>query len=293
MRSYRDLPVRYAETTTCYRDEQAGELLGISRVRSLTQDDGHIFCTVEQIKEESKNVVDVIRKFYTKLGMFNEGDYKVSLSVRDPQKPEKYLGDPKNWDKAEGFLAEIADEEGLNYERIEGEAAFYGPKLDFQFKDSLGREWQLATIQIDFVQPERFELEYTNSDGGKSTPVMIHRAVAGSLERFMAVMIEHYAGAFPAWLAPVQVAVLPVIEKFADYAQEVCAILKSAGVRFEADYSNDNLGKKIRNAEMQRLPYMIVVGENEVNNKTITVRDYATKDQVEMSVEEFVELLSK
>ncbi len=191
LRSYRDLPIRYCEITTCYRDEQPGELLGLSRVRSLTQDDGHIFCRINQIKQECKNIVEIIREFHTKTGLFREGNFEVYLSVRDPETPEKYLGDAKNWDKAEKFLEEVANEEGLKFTRMEGEAAFYGPKLDFLFYDALKRKWQLSTIQIDFVQPERFGLEYINEKGEKDRPVMIHRAIAGSLERFLAVIIEH------------------------------------------------------------------------------------------------------
>ncbi len=292
MRSYRDLPIRYAETTTCYRDEQPGELLGISRVRSLTQDDGHIFCTPDQVLEESRNLVKVVREFYTKMGMFGEGDFKVSLSVRDSAKLDKYLGKEENWDKAEKFLEEIAKSENLPYERIEGEAAFYGPKLDFQFKDSLGREWQLATIQIDFVQPERFGLEYIDNEGKKQIPVMIHRAIAGSLERFMAVIIEHFAGVFPVWLAPIQVHILPVNNSHLSRAEEVLAKIRGISGRAEIIEPSETLGKRLRNSQTGKIPFSIIIGDGEVESGKITVRKYGEKKDQEMSVEEFLGLLN-
>jgi len=287
-RSYRDLPIRYAEVTTCYRDEQPGELLGLSRVRALTQDDGHTFCRIDQVKEESRNIVNVIREFYTKLDMFNEGDFWVSLSVRDPATPEKYLGDTDNWDKAEAFLEEIAEEEGLNAKRVEGEAAFYGPKLDFQFRDALGREWQLATVQIDFVQPERFELEFTNNEGNKERPVMIHRAIAGSLERFLSVIIEHFAGVFPPWLAPEQARIVPVAGDFNDGCAAIQKTLREAGLRVELDSSNDALGKKVRKAEKMKIPFILVVGEKELADGTMTVRMHGVEEQETMKIEEFI-----
>ncbi len=306
MRSYRDLPIRYAETTTCYRDELPGELLGLSRVRSLTQDDGHSFCRIDQVKQESKNIVEVIRQFYTKLGMFHPGDFWVSLSVRDTKTPEKYLGDVKNWDIAEKFLEEIAQEENLNYKRVEGEAAFYGPKLDFQFKDAIGREWQLATVQIDFVQPERFGLEYTNEKGEKERPVMIHRAIAGSLERFMSVIIEHFAGAFPAWLSPIQAHILPVNTAHEDFAYELAKYLKKNGARLEIYDSSDSLGKRIRNCQKAKVPYAVILGDTEVGaycNKpsqeidfskiTISVRKYGEEKDEKMGVEEFLKELGR
>ncbi len=291
-KSYRDLPIRYAETTTCYRDELPGELLGISRVRALTQDDGHIFCRPDQVKEECRNIVHVIREFYTKLGMFGEGDYWVSLSVRDTKTPEKYLGDPKNWDAAEQYLQEVADEEKLNAKRVEGEAAFYGPKLDFQFRDALGRQWQLATIQLDFVQPERFKLEYTNEKGEAETPVMIHRAVAGSLERFLAVIIEHFAGQFPVWLAPEQARFVPVATDFIPACEEMAAELKKAGARVTVDTSSDSLGKQVRNAEKAKLPYLLVVGEKEAKAKSVTIRERGKEEQETVPLAEFAERLS-
>ncbi len=292
-KSYRDLPVRYAETTTCYRDEQAGELLGLSRVRALTQDDGHAFCTVDQIKQESKNIVDVIRKFYTKLGMFNEGDFYVGLSVRDSKKPEKYLGSEEGWNKAEQFLKEIAEEENLPYKREEGEAAFYGPKLDFQFKDAIGRQWQLATIQIGFVQPENFGLEYTDKEGKKQTPVMIHRAIAGSLERFMSVIIEHFAGVFPVWLSPIQAHIIPVNQAHEDFAYELAKDLKKKGARVEVYDSSDSLGKRIRNCQTQKVPYAVIIGDEEVSSGDVTVRKYGEKKDEKISVGEFLEVLKE
>ncbi len=287
--SYRDLPIRYAETTTCYRDEQQGELLGLSRVRSLTQDDGHIFCRVDQIGEESRNLAQVIREFYSKLGMLEEGKFWVSLSVRDPKEPDKYLGDEQHWEQAETFLEEVATSENLPFKRVEGEAAFYGPKLDFQFQDAIGREWQLATIQIDFVQPERFGLEYTNNEGKKERPVMIHRAIAGSLERFMSVIIEHFAGTFPLWLSPRQAIVVPVGEKFFDYGEEILAKLKQSGIRAVGDFSSDGLNKKIRNAEKMHYNYILVVGEKEETEKTVAVRNYRTKAQSQEKFDVFLE----
>ncbi|PCI24784.1 threonine--tRNA ligase [Candidatus Peregrinibacteria bacterium] len=289
--SYRDLPIRMTEVTTNYRDELPGELLGLSRVRSITQDDGHIFCTIDQVKQEANTIVQIIRDFYTKLGMFEEGNYWVSLSVRDSKDLSKYLGDTKNWDTAERMLQEVADENGLNYKRIEGEAAFYGPKLDFMFKDAIGREWQLATIQADFVMPERFELEYTGEDGEKHRPVMVHRAIAGSLERFMSVLIEHFAGAFPAWLAPIQVSLCPVADVHEDYAREVKSELEKNNIRVEILDSRMSLGKRIRTAEMQKIPYMITIGDEEVSAKTVSVRSYADKSQEALTLEAFLLLL--
>lgn len=293
-RSYRDLPLRFAETTMVYRDEQAGELMGLSRVRSISQDDGHIFCTEEQIETEVNNIVAIIKEFYTALGMFNEGDYYVSLSVRDSQDLDKYIGDNDLWDKAESILEKIAQENNLNYKRIEGEAAFYGPKLDFQFRDALGREWQLGTAQLDFVQPARFNLEYTDNEGFKQTPVMIHRAIAGSLERFMALTIEHFAGHFPLWLAPTQIAIIPIKSDIhGDYAQTVFEQFKNAGARVELWNDNkDGFGKKIRRAKNMKLPYWIIIGDEEMDSQTLTIE---TKDnqQKGIVVEQFIADIKK
>jgi len=293
MRSYRDLPLRFAEVTTCYRDELPGELLGLSRVRSLTQDDGHVFCRMDQIKQECKNIVHVIRYFYTKLGMFGPDDFWVSLSVRDSQDLDKYLGDAGNWDKAEQFLEEIAQEEKLAYKRVEGEAAFYGPKLDFQFRDALGREWQLATVQIDFVQPDRFGLEYINEKGEKSQPIMIHRAIAGSLERFLSVIIEHFGGAFPLWLSPVQAQILPVSEVHEDFADQLLADAKAAGGRVEIARSTDSLGKRIRNAQKLKLPMAIIVGDKEVEGDQLTIRKYGEEKDEKISRSDLLALLGE
>jgi len=291
MRSYRDLPVRFMEFTTNYRDEQPGELLGLSRVRSLTQDDGHVFCTIEQVKGEAKNIVAVIRQFYSSLGMFKNDSFRVLLSVRDQSAPDKYIGKPEHWETAEQMLREIAEEENLPFKRAEGEAAFYGPKLDFMFKDALGREWQLATIQIDFNMPERFGLTYIDKDGLKKTPVMIHRAIAGSLERFLAVIIEHFAGAFPVWLAPIQTIVLPIGEAHHEYAEHVYGVLKKAGVRAALDSSGETLGKKIRSANMQKIPYTLVIGDKEKESSTATIESRDSGTIGEKPIEEFIALI--
>ncbi len=291
-RSYKELPIRYAETTMVYRDEQAGELIGLGRVRSITQDDGHVFCTVDQIDQEVENIVRVIQEFYTSLGMYNDGNFWVSLSTSDPNKPEDYLGDRENWKKAETMLEAVATRLNLPYKRIEGEAAFYGPKLDFMFKDAIGRERQLATAQLDFVMPERFSLSYTDNTGVKQTPVMIHRAIAGSLERFMAIMIEHFAGNFPLWLCPTQLAIIPVADTHTPYAREIAAHLKNHNFRIELDESNESMGKKIRTAKKDRLPYFIVIGDKEVENKTVTLESRDTGESVTLNLEELIEKLT-
>jgi len=277
------------ESTMVYRDEQAGELLGLSRVRSITQDDGHVFCTPDQMKQEVRNIVSVIKQFYTSLEMLNEGQYWVSLSVRSEEKKDKYLGDDATWDTAEKALEEVAKEENLPYKRVEGEAAFYGPKLDFQFKDAIGREWQLGTAQLDFQMPARFNLEYTDKDGSKKTPVMIHRAVAGSLERFMAVAIEHFAGAFPYWLSPVQVVVLPVNdEAHGEYAESIYRQLLNSGIRAEYAAADDSLGKRVRNAKQEKVPYIFILGDKEKDSKTITAEGREDEKLENITVEEFI-----
>ncbi len=291
-KSYKDLPVRYAENGVVYRDEQAGELLGLSRVRHITQDDGHAFVTPEQIKDEVRNIVDIITSFYTDLGMLTDGNYWVSLSVSDPEHPEKYLiSNDGLFLKAEQILEEIAKEKDLPYKKVVGEAAFYGPKLDFQFKDAMGREWQLGTVQLDFSLPQRFELNYTDKDGTKKTPVMIHRAIAGSLERFMAVMLEHTAGAFPLWLSPEQVRVLPIGDTHKNYAREIYQQLKSADIRVEIDDSNDTLGKRIRNVKTAKVPYYIVIGDDEVKDGTVTVESRDAGKLGTQKPDEFIGLL--
>ncbi len=286
-RSYRDLPQRYMELGVVYRDEQAGELLGLSRVRSITMDDAHVFCRPDQIEDEIKNIVKAIKDFYGAFGMLEEGKYWVSLSVRDPETKDKYLGDDAIWEQSEKALEKIAKEEGLEYERVEGEAAFYGPKLDFMFYDALGRQRQLGTAQLDFNMPARFELEYTDSDGSKKTPVMIHRAIAGSMERFMSVMIEHFAGAFPYWLSPVQVHILPIAEAHEEYAHEVLKELEEKGVRAEIS-TGDSLGKRIRNWNVSKVPYAFVIGDAEVTDKEITVESRDDGKIGSMDIEDFL-----
>jgi threonyl-tRNA synthetase len=291
-RSYKDLPLRYVETTTVYRDEQAGELMGLSRVRSITQDDGHIFCRPDQVEEEIKNIIYIIKEFYSSLGMLEDGKYWVSLSVRDPKDLDKYIGDENIWDTAEKTLEDICQKEGLNYKRVEGEAAFYGPKIDFQFKDAIGREWQLGTAQLDFNMPNRFGLEYTDKDGEKKTPVMIHRAIAGSLERFLSVAIEHFAGAFPVWLSPVQVAVVPVnAEAHGEYAREVYEKLLSEDVRAEIMDENESLGKRVRYIKTQKIPFTLVIGDKEKESGRLTAEGRNDEKHENLSVEEIISLI--
>jgi len=266
--SYRDLPVRYFEPATVYRDEKSGQLGGLTRVRSITQDDGHLFCRISQIEEEVSTIVGIIKEFYTTMGMMN--GYWVSLSVRGEDR-SKYLGTDDVWNTAEGALEKAAKANQLNYRRVEGEAAFYGPKLDFMFKDAIGREWQLATIQCDFNLPERFDLSYANEEGKKDRPVVIHRAISGSLERFMGVLIEHYAGNFPLWLSPNQISVLPIADKHHEYAKGVYNSLCEANIRTKLDNSNDGLGKKIRTTRESKTPYWAVIGDAEMTNGTVTL----------------------
>lgn len=288
--SYRDMPIRYFEPATVYRDEKTGQLSWLTRVRSITQDDGHLFCRITQLKEEITTIVGIVKEFYTTMGMIDS--YRVSLSVRGEDK-SNYLGSDENWAVAEQALKEICDDLNLNYKEMPGEAAFYGPKLDFQFKDAIGREWQLATIQVDFNQPERFDLSFVNEQGEKERPVVIHRAISWSLERFIWVMIEHFAGAFPLWLAPKQVAILPVSDTFNDYAYEVKQHLTKQNIRVELDDSSDSLNKKIRNAELIKVPYMLIIWEKEQTDKSVSVRVYKTKEQYEVSLEQFGEQIVK
>ncbi len=288
--SYRDMPVRYFEPATVYRYEKAGELSGLIRVRAITQDDGHLFCRVSQISEEVSTIVEIIKTFYTTMNMMD--GYWVRLSVRGKDK-SLYLGGNDVWKKAEGALEQAAKENNLNYKRIEGEAAFYGPKLDFMFKDAIGREWQLATIQCDFNLPERFNLSFINEKGEAERPVVIHRAISGSLERFMAVMIEHFAGAFPVWLAPVQVAVIPISEKHAEYAEQIKKQLQENNIRFEVKNENETLGKKIRDAEMQKIPYLLIAGDKEIAADAVAVRARGKGDLGQMPTEKFVEKIKQ
>lgn len=288
--SYRDMPIRYFEPATVYRDEKTGQLSGLTRVRSITQDDGHLFCRVEQIRDEVSTIVSIIKQFYTTMGLM-EG-YWVSLSVRGEDR-SKYLGGDEVWNTAEGALESAAEENGLNYKRVEGEAAFYGPKLDFMFKDAIGREWQLATIQCDFNLPERFDLSFVNEKGEKERPVVIHRAIAGSLERFMGIAIEHFAGDFPLWMAPKQVRILSVSENFVSYAEIIYQMVKASGLRVQLDDSSDGLGKKIRNAETDHVNYVLVIGEKEMTDSTVSVRSRKTGEQTVMSVAEFIAKLTE
>lgn len=287
--SYRDMPVRYFEPATVYRYEKAGQLSGLTRVRAITQDDGHLFCRVSQIGEEVSTIVDIIKKFYTTMNMMS--GYWVRLSVRGDDK-SKYLGEDDVWEKAENALEIAAKENNLNYKIGRDEAAFYGPKLDFMFKDAIGREWQLATIQCDFNLPERFKLKFVNEQGEEERPVVIHRAISGSLERFMGVMIEHFAGAFPLWLSPVQVIILPVSEHQKEYANNIYQELEKQDIRVELDDSNESLGKRIRNAKIQKVPYAIVIGDKERDGVTITVEGRNEKLEA-IKLESFLEKLKK
>jgi threonyl-tRNA synthetase len=289
-RSYRDLPVRLAEFGTVYRYEQSGELHGLTRVRGFTQDDAHIFCRPDQVKEEFVKVIDLVLHVFRSLGFEN---YTAQVSKRDKTNKEKYIGQDHLWDKAEREIQEAADERGLKTVAVEGEAAFYGPKLDFMVKDALNRSWQLGTIQVDYVLPERFELEYVGSDNQKHRPVMIHRAPFGSLERFVAVLIEHCAGNFPLWLAPDQIAVLPISERFNDYAASVFEKLKEHDIRGLLDDRDEKIGRKIRDAETKKIPYMLIVGEREAAESKVAVRRHGQGDQGSVGLEEFVNTFKK
>lgn len=286
MHSYRDLPVRFAEFGTVYRNEQSGELGGLTRVRGFTQDDAHIFCTPEQVKAEFKDVIDLTLKV---LGALDFTEFTAQISLRDPQNTDKYVGDDALWTQAEQAIREAAEEMNLDTVEKTGEAAFYGPKLDFMVEDALGREWQLGTIQVDYNLPERFDLTYVDAEDERQRPVMIHRAPFGSLERFIGVLIEHCGGNFPSWLAPVQAAIIPVGADFNDYAREVAAQLREADLRVEVDTSDDTVGYKIREAETQKIPYMLVVGGREEEAGTVAVRAHGDGQQDVISVEAFIE----
>ena len=287
-RSYRDLPVRLAEFGTVYRYEQSGELHGLTRVRGFTQDDAHIFCTPEQVKDEFKGVMDIVMLIFKALD-FKE--FIVQISLRDPDNKDKYIGSDENWEKAERAIREVAEERGLNTVIELGEAAFYGPKMDFMVKDALGRKWQLGTIQVDYNLPERFDLEYIGSDNQKHRPVMIHRAPFGSMERFVAVLLEHTAGKFPLWLTPDQAIVLPISDKYQDYAKKVLNILKNSEIRTLIDDRSEKAGKKIRDAEMMKIPYMLVVGEREELEGTVSVRKQGQGDLGPQKIEDFVKFV--
>ncbi len=284
LRSYRDLPVRYAEFGTVYRYEKSGELHGLTRVRGFTQDDAHIFCTPEQLEEEFLKVADLVEFILNSVGLT---DYRARIGIRDPES-DKYVGDDESWEHAAQAIIACADKRGLDYTVEEGEAAFYGPKLDYIIRDALKREWQVSTIQVDYNLPARFELEYVGEDNERHRPIMIHRALYGSMERFVAVMIEHFAGAFPAWLAPVQAMLIPVADRHLDYAHEVAAQLRDAGLRVEVDDSAGRMGGKIRNATTQKIPWMLVVGDRDIEKSAVSVRLRSGEDLGAMHVVDFI-----
>lgn len=288
-RSYRDLPTRFAEFGTVYRYEQSGELHGLTRVRGFTQDDAHIFCTQDQVKDEFKKVIDLVLYIFKTLDFQN---FKAQISLRDPETPEKYIGEDSNWDKAENAIIEAAAEKDLNTVVEYGEAAFYGPKLDFMVEDALGREWQLGTIQVDYNLPERFELEYTGADNQKHRPVMIHRAPFGSMERFVAVLLEHCAGDFPLWLTTDQISILPISEKYNDYAQNLLKVLNNYDIRGFVDERNEKIGKKIRESELGKIPFMLIIGEKEAENNQVSVRQRGMGDLGVMDIDAFTALIN-
>jgi threonyl-tRNA synthetase len=288
-RSYKDLPLRLAEFGTVYRYEQSGELHGLTRVRGFTQDDAHLFCRADQIKEEFIKVIDIIFRIFKALDF---KDYIAQISLRDPNNKEKYIGSDENWEKAERAIIEAAEEKGLNTVVELGEAAFYGPKLDFMIKDAIGRKWQLGTIQVDYNLPERFELEYMGADNQKYRPVMIHRAPFGSMERFVAVLIEHTAGKFPLWLTPDQVVIMPISEKFNDYGKKVLNFLNNSDIRTLLDDRNEKIGKKIRDNELKKIPYLLVIGEKEEAGELVSVRKQGEGDKGSMGLNEFAEFIN-
>jgi len=283
-RSYRDLPIRMSEVTTVYRDENTGQLQGLSRVRSITQDDAHVFCRLDQVEEEVKSLYEIIQKFYQPFAM----PLKVELSLSDSAHPEKYLGDQEVWQKAESTLRDLLKNFNIEFKEVEGEAAFYGPKIDFKAEDAIGRTWQLATIQLDFNLPERFQLEYTDDTGKKVRPVMLHRAVLGSVERFMSVLIEHYAGNFPVWLSPVQIQFVPVSAKFNDGVKNLVQEFKNLNIRVGLDEADETVGNRVRKAVEQKTPYIVVVGGRELEGGEWTVRLRGVEEQLKISKEEFV-----
>lgn len=286
--SYKDLPKRYAEFGTVYRYEQSGELHGLTRVRGFTQDDAHLFCTPDQLDQEFKNVIDLVLYVFGSLGFDN---FTTQVSVRDPNNPDKYIGDVAIWEKAEQAIIKAAEDKGLNYKIEIGEAAFYGPKLDFMVKDALGRQWQLGTIQVDYNAPERFDLTYKGSDNELHRPVMIHRAPFGSMERFVAILLEHTGGNFPLWLVPHQVIIVSISEKYEIYTQKVLNLLENNEIRALVDNRNETVGKKIREAELNKIPFMIIVGENEEKENKITVRQHGGEDLGMISISEFVKII--
>ena len=289
-RSYKDLPIRLAEFGTVYRYEQSGELHGLTRVRGFTQDDAHLFCRADQVEEEFKKVIDLVLYVFRALKFT---DFKAQISLRDKEDRSKYIGSDENWEKAEQAIINATNDKGLSTEIVHGEAAFYGPKLDFMVRDAIGRSWQLGTIQVDYNLPERFELEYTGSDNAKHRPVMIHRAPFGSLERFVAVLIEHCEGKFPLWLNPEQVAILPISDKHNDYAKNVSCLLNNYDIRSLVDDRSEKIGKKIRDNELNKIPFMLIVGENEANNETVSVRRQGEGDLGAMTIDAFADFIKE
>ncbi|HXF44276.1 MAG TPA: threonine--tRNA ligase [Candidatus Paceibacterota bacterium] len=287
--SYRELPQRYSNTTMCYRDEQTGELAGLSRARSFTQDDAHVFCRMAQAKEEFLKIWDIVKEFYETFGL----KLTLRLSLHDPKQPDKYLGDKKLWKEAEDILRKVVKFRRVKCVEAVGEAAFYGPKLDFMAKDSLGREWQVATIQLDMNMPERFDLTCINEKGAKERIVMIHAAIMGSIERFLSVLIEHYAGEFPVWLAPIQVRVVPVSEKSGDYAKKLLKLFQEKNIRADLAPESETLGKNVRQAELEKIPYIVVVGEKEMKEKILSVRERHNKTNMKVGIENFLNRIAK
>ncbi len=290
-RSYRDLPIRYMESEKQYRAEKTGEVGGLSRVYAITVEDGHTFCTIDQVKDEIKRMVSIIKEFYCALGLWD--NHWVSLSVRDYANPDKYIGDSEDWDVCEAMLQEVSDEMDLKAKRQEGEAALYGPKLDFMFRDSIGKEIQIPTVQVDFATPKRFNLSYTDKDGQDKPPVMVHRAILGSYERFLALLIEHFAGAFPVWLSPVQVKILSVGEKHIDHCQKTREEFMKRGIRVELDINNETMGNKIRKATIEKVPYVLVIGDKEMEENIFAVRKRGGNDTEIFSSDDFFEMISK
>ena len=282
--------MRLAEFGTVYRYEQSGELHGLTRVRGFTQDDAHIFCRPDQLKEEFCKVIDIVLYIFR---ILNFKDYTAQISLHDPDNREKYIGSDENWEKAESAIIEATAEKGLKTVTVKGEAAFYGPKLDFMVRDAIGRKWQLGTVQIDYNLPERFDLEYVGADDKRHRPVMIHRAPFGSMERFVAVLIEHTGGKFPLWLTPEQAVVMPVSEKFEAYAKKTAATLNDAGIRTEVDARNETIGKRIRENELKRIPYLLVVGEKEEQSETVAVRRQGEGDKGSMSITDFAAMIQE
>jgi threonyl-tRNA synthetase len=289
-RSYRDLPLRWAELGTVYRYERSGTLHGLLRVRGFTQDDAHIFCTPDQVEGEILRVLDFSLNL---LRGFGFEEFKIELSVRDPNKPDKYAGEDAMWEQAEASLVKALDTRDLTYQRMEGEAVFYGPKIDIKIKDALNRMWQCTTIQFDFNLPGRFDMNYIGEDGAEHQPYMIHRALLGSLERFFGILIEHYAGAFPVWLAPVQAMVIPISDRHNDYARQVADTLKAADLRADVDTSSGRMNAKIRSAQMEKIPYMLVVGDKEIESGSVAVRLRSGKDLGAMSLDDLVAMMKR